>query len=471
VAGCSGGGGGGGDGGETTSASTGDGGGSNASITVQFGADSNFKKVQSEINTILHDNGLADNIKLEVLAGSFTTGDRQTKYKQILNAKQSSPTILMMDNGWTIPFIARDQIANLSKEMPGSLVDKVKNDYFQASVSTATMDGDLYGIPLFADFPTMLYRKDLVREAGYSDSDFSSWQTDSMTWKQFSTVVKDSLEANTDKDYQGYNFQAAAYGGLSCCDFVEWMSSWGGAYFGGFDNLFGPIGDRPITVTEQPVVDSINMVKHFIHGNNPGGKFGDYEGNISPEAVVQYKEESSRKPFQNGNVIFHRNWPYAINAAAPEYGDDLGVMPLPYAVTESESKYDNIGGISSALGGWHLTLNPNASSEKLDAAKQIFQAITQTDAQLRLFELGGWIPPVPDMVASDEAKQLDTIGPYVDSLKVAGENAVPRPVTVVWPQESSQIASEVNASLQGNKQASKAMSDLESSLEQIESSV
>ncbi|MEA5386583.1 twin-arginine translocation signal domain-containing protein [Haloarculaceae archaeon H-GB11] len=143
VAGCTGNG---GDGGDTTT-TTGEGGGSNAGITVQFGADSNFKKVQPEINQILHDNGLAENIKLEVLAGSFTTGDRQTKYKQILNAKQSSPTILMMDNGWTIPFIARNQIANLSKEMPGSLVDKVMNDYFQASVSTATMDGDLYGIP------------------------------------------------------------------------------------------------------------------------------------------------------------------------------------------------------------------------------------------------------------------------------------------------------------------------------------
>ncbi len=29
------------------------------------------------------------------------------------------------------------------------------------------------------------------------------------------------------------------------------MTSYGGAYFGGRENLFGPIGDRPITVEEH----------------------------------------------------------------------------------------------------------------------------------------------------------------------------------------------------------------------------
>jgi len=318
----------------------------------------------------------------------------------------------------------------------------------------------------------MQYRKDLLREAGYSDSDFDTWATESMTWQKFSNVVADAKEAHP--DMTGYNFQGAAYIGLSCCDFVEFMSSWGGSYFGEFDNLFGPVGDRPITVDEQPVVDAINMVRHFIYGENPGGKFGDYAGNISPEAVVQYKEESSRKPFANGNVLFHRNWPYSIKISGAEdaFGTDLGAMPIPYGVEASSSDYGpEIGGIPSALGGWHLTLNPNAPADKKAAGREVLSALTNKNVQMGLFELGGWTPPVPSRINSSRAQDLDLIGRYVDTLAVASKNAVPRPVTRVWPQEAQQINKEVNAAFKRDKSASKAVSDLKAALEQIEESV
>jgi ABC-type glycerol-3-phosphate transport system substrate-binding protein len=215
------------------------------------------------------------------------------------------------------------------------------------------------------------------------------------------------------------------------------------------------------------------MVRHFIYGDNPGGKFGDFAGDIAPEAVVQYKEESSRKPFTNGNVLFHRNWPYSININGAEdaFGEDLGAMPIPYGVTAEESKYGpEIGGIPAALGGWHLTLNPNAAGEKKAAAKEVLGALISEEVQLSMFELGGWIPPVPDRINSDRAKELDVIGRYVDTLAAAAENAVPRPVTRVWPQEAQQINKEINAAFKRDKSANEATTDLKSSLEQIENS-
>ncbi|MFB6152548.1 MAG: extracellular solute-binding protein [Haloarculaceae archaeon] len=486
IAGCTGNGGGDGGGGTTEPGDGGDGGDGGGQITIQFASDDNFKSQQETINEVLHNNGVSDNVKLEILGGSFVSSGRQNKYKNILNAGQKKPTLFMMDNGWTIPFIVRDQIANLSDVLSSSTISTVKNDYLNTMVATAMQDGDLYGVPLFADFGTIQYRKDLVKKAGYSESDFKKWATESMTWKEFSQVVKKSMEANPKK--QGFNFQAASYIGLSCCDFVEFMSSWGGSYFGKFDNLFGPVGDRPITVDEKPVKQSINMIRHFIYGDNPNGNFGDYAGQISPKAVVQYKEESSRKPFTNGNVLFHRNWPYSIDINADDPNkkadepwrekdetaglgqENLGVMPIPYAVTAEESNYGpEIGGIPSALGGWHVTLNPNAPQEKKDAAKQIFRAMTKTEVQLGLLEAGGWLPPVADTVRSDAAKEkTNLISPYLDTLAVAGENAVPRPVTRVWPQEADQVESEVNAAIKREKSASKAMSSLKSSLEELE---
>jgi ABC-type glycerol-3-phosphate transport system substrate-binding protein len=453
-------------------------------VTVQLATDSNFKNSGDAIVQTMRENGgLPSNIDIEWTAGSFESGDRQAKYQQLLNAGNESPTIMMMDNGWTIPFIARDQLTNLSQALPDSMVSTVKDDYVSTMVATATnQDGDLFGVPLFADFPTIQYRKDVLREAGYSDSDFQTWATEPMTWQEFSTVIADGREAlsgmlSGNKTAQGFNWQGKAYVGLACCDMVEFMGSWGGSYFGEFSNLFGPVGDRPITVDEEQVINAIKMMRTFIYGSDDPESLDGYE-QISPKNVVSYTEEPSRTPFTEGRAVALRNWPYSININGqnPEnnednigFGEDLGVMPVPYEVTASESKYGpEIGGSTSALGGWHLTLNPNATDTKKRAALQVFKALQNDQVRLDLFEIGGWIPPIPDLISTERTRQLDIIGRYVDTLQVASENAVPRPVTAVWPQQSSKISQEVNASLRQQKSPADAMSSLKESIEAIE---
>jgi ABC-type glycerol-3-phosphate transport system substrate-binding protein len=443
-------------------------------ITIQWAADTRVADASDEIMQAMRDAGLPDNIDVEILAGSQVTDNRQAQYQQWLSSGRQDPTLMMMDSGWTIPFIAREQLQNLSQSLPNDLVSEVEEEYFQASVNTAQgTDGDLFGIPLFPDFPTMQYRKDLLRNAGYSDSDFDTWATESMSWAEFSQVTKQAMEANSDTQY-GYTFQANVYEGLSCCDFNEFMTSWGGAYFGDpSQNLFGPIGDRPITVDEEPVLDSIRMVRKFIHGSDDPEALGsDYAGNIAPEAVLQWTEEPSRKPFTSGDAIMHRNWPYSIviNGAGDVFGEDLGVMPIPAGVPESEAQYPMTGGPVAALGGWHITMNPNSTAAQKQAAVSVIRAMMQESFALAMFRIIGWIPPKPALLDSSEAAEVDVIGRYTQQLKVAGENAIPRPVTVVWPQQSGRISSQVNAAYAQEKTPEKAMSDLKSQLQQIENS-
>ncbi|KAB1193830.1 extracellular solute-binding protein [Haloferax sp. MBLA0076] len=441
-------------------------------ITVQIAGDTRMADNSDAIIQSMYDAGLPENISVEIIAGSQVTDNRQAQYQQWLNGGREEPTLLMMDSGWTIPFIARDQLQNLSQSLPSEMTSTIEDEYFQASVDTAKgAEGDLYGVPLFPDFPTMQYRKDLLRNAGYTDEDFETWATESMSWEEFSAITKEAMEANPDID-NGFTFQANVYEGLSCCDFNEFMTSYGGTFFGGRDNLFGPVGDRPITVDEEPVLNSIRMVRTLIHGEDDEHALDGITGNISPEAVLQWTEEPSRKPFTGGNAIMHRNWPYSItiNGAEDVFGEDLGVMPIPYGVTPDESEYEGTGGPVAALGGWHMTMNPNAPDEQKSAAVQVLRAMMEPQFQLDNFGIQGWIPPRPELLDSDEAKEVDVIGRYLSALKVAGENAIPRPVTVVWPQQSGKVAQEVNNAYAQEKAPEQAMSDLKSQLEQIEQS-
>jgi ABC-type glycerol-3-phosphate transport system substrate-binding protein len=443
-------------------------GGNGSGTTIQFAADPDLKKIQGKYNDWLHKAGLSKDITVDILAGSSVTDQRQQKYTQWLSANREKPTLLMTDSGWTIPFIARGQLLNLSKNMSDT-AKMVKDEYFEASVNTALgNNGDLYAVPLFPDFPTMQYRKDLVKKAGY-DPEGENWATESITWKRFSEITKDVMKKN--KMRYGFTFQFKAYEGLSCCDFNEFLSSYGGAYFGPLKNLFGPVGKRPITVDEKPVVDSLRMLRTFIYGENDPHALNGITGGIAPTAVLQWTEDPSLKPFTNGKAVMHRNWPYAINinGAEKNFGKDLGVMPIPYGVKESEAKYEGTGGPVAALGGWHAAINPNTQNK--EAAYEAVRAMTKEDVQFKLFEEIGWLPPRPSSLSSKRAKQVPVMGRYLEQLRIAGENAISRPVTVVWPQESAKIAQQANGAVGKNGNPKKAMTQLKSQLEQIESSV
>ncbi|WP_435151695.1 hypothetical protein [Haladaptatus sp. DFWS20] len=116
----------------------------------------------------------------------------------------------------------------------------------------------------------------------------------------------------------GFTFQASLYEGLPCCDFNEFISTWGGAYFGGREYLFGPVGERPITVANPAVVDSVRMIRTFIWGQDDPSALDGYAGGIAPTGVLTWIEDTSYSPFGAGDAVMHRNWPYAINSAGAE---------------------------------------------------------------------------------------------------------------------------------------------------------
>ena len=440
------------------------------SNTVQWLAGTNEKGASEDIKKALYNAGLSRDITLEIISGPSNTSTKKQQLQRWLDAEIGKPDLIEMDSGWMIPFIVRDQVLNLTKSevFPDSLVQKVESDYFEASVKTAKdpQTGDLYGVPLFPDFPTLLYRRDLVEKAGYNPKK-ENWAKKSITWKKFARVTRDVLDQNNDLQY-GYTFQASSYEGLSCCDFNEFMSSWGGAYFGGQENLFGPIGKRPVTIDTKAVTDSIRMVRTFIEGPNAPNTLSDYPGPISPRAVLAWTEQPSLAPFSKGRAVANRNWSYAIlqTGAKDVFGNRLGVMPIPYAVTKQESQYKNIGGPTAALGGWNNAINPY--SENVEKCVQVLEAMAKPSFKYKMFELLGYIPPEPDLLNSQKAKQTPIIGDYVEQLQIAGKNAIPRPVTTVWPQESTKISQHVNNAYGGGITPKQAAETLQSEIKKIE---
>jgi ABC-type glycerol-3-phosphate transport system substrate-binding protein len=434
--------------------------------TVQWAGNQVDKQNAGNINQALQRAGLSNDIQVEVIATSEVSEDVQQQYRQWLSAGRSQPDILRMDSGWTIPFIARNQILNLNQAMSQDAVNRIKQDNFTASVNTASApNGDLYAVPYFTDLPTIQYRKDWVTDAGF-DPEGENWATEPMSWQKFSRVIAQTKQqANTQ---YGYAWQGANYEGLSCCTFNELMTTWGGAYFGSRDNLFGPVGDRPVTVDEQPVIQAIRMGRTFIHGQGDQSSLQGYQ-QISPQATLQWTEGPTQSAFMNGNAVAMRWWPSGLYGAAQKYGNRLGVMPIPYGVQPNEAQYEGTGGTAAALGGWHLAVNPNSQNQQ--AAVQVVEAVSQPEFRNFEFNTLGYLPSDASYLRTNRAQQVDIWGNYIDTLRIAGDSAIPRPVTVVWPDESAAIAESVNGALAQQQAPDQAMSSLKSTLQDIEESI
>ncbi|RKD97037.1 ABC-type glycerol-3-phosphate transport system substrate-binding protein [Halopiger aswanensis] len=420
---------------------------------------------EPSVQQALWDAGLDENIRVEIQTVVSDSAQRMQTTQSALEAGRAPPDIHMMDSGWTIPFILRDQTVNLSEHLSDETLETVENDYLEAVVETARHPetDDLHGLPLFPDLGFTLYRQDLIEEAGH---DPSGWGEEPPSWEEFATAVADA-QAESGVNY-GYTTQGAAYEGLSCCTFNEVMTSWGGAYYGGADNLF-TAGDRPITVTDENVVDAIRMMRAFIDGDDPNALDGYPE--ICPSAIVQWTEQESLSPFEDGEAVAHRNWSFSIAATGSEeaFGEHLGVTTKPYAVSQEEAEYGGVGGTTSALGGWNLVVSPY--SERQDEALQVLEAFASEEVMMTIFELQGFLPPIIELVTEASEEEIGPIARYTETVQRASENAIPRPVTDVWPEQSALIYQQVNAAYRGAKSPETAMNDLEEQLAQSETEV
>ncbi|GAB3673077.1 ABC transporter substrate-binding protein [Halopiger thermotolerans] len=435
-------------------------------MTVEYATAPLFGDIQDQLIESMRNAGLPENISVEFSTGVWGADDQQDRYTQILQAGQSTPDVMLTNFSYTSAFAPRGWLVDLNKALPQEKLDELENDYHQTMVDSMRWEGGLYGIPQFVDIPAILYRKDYVRNAGY-DPEGENWATEPMTWSEFSDIVSDTVEEN-DLDH-GYTL-TLNHRTIAHQTGYEKLVTMGGNYFGDMENQHGPIGDRPITVDDGPVIETLRLLRTFMHGSDDEYALEDVSGDILPSEALGWDTQPSQESFQAGQAAFHRNWSYAIAQFAGEdaFGEDLGVMPFPYGVPKDEAKYEGTGGTNATLGGWHLSLNPN--SENLPAAVELIKAMTSDQFYLDIFELTGSTPPKPELYESDQAAEVPIMSRYLDTLRLQSENQWVHPINSIWDSQSDAIAEEFTACLEQKQSPEEAAAAAQEAVEEIEQS-
>lgn len=340
---------------------------------------------------------------------------RSSMIKNAESKGGSNYDVLSVDVVWTAEFAANGYLA----ELPSSLDT---SGYLKAAVDSGTYFNKLYAFPATSDGAMLYYRKDLLAAAGVAVP---------KTWTEMKAACAAVKAKGVTIDCYGGQFQK--YEGLTC-NFAEMVNSAGGEF---------------LSSDGKPTVNSAKAVAGVQWAVNA---FND--GTI-PKAALTWKEEESRTAFQDGKLLFLRNWPYVYSLANKTDGSSsvagkFGVAPIP---GETGVGVSTLGGHN--MGVSKYTKNKGTALEFIkwwnNAENQKANTIATSNA--------------PTWVALYSDTELTSKFEYLPVLKSSIDNAKARPKAVKYGDVTLAIQDAAYGALNGQTAPQAAMDALQTKLE------
>jgi trehalose/maltose transport system substrate-binding protein len=336
-------------------------------------------------------------------------------------AQTDEYTILNLDVVWTAEFAANRYVV----ELPQDEFDL--ENFLEPAVNTAKYRDKLYAVPVYSDGGLLYYRKDLLDAAGVTSAP--------KTWAELQDACA-KVKANPANASLGcYAGQFEKYEGLTV-NFSEAVQSAGGSIL---DDSGKPTVDTP---------EAKEGLNFLVNGMTSGA---------IPQAAATYKEEEGRRAFQDGQLIFHRNWPYVYAKATMTDGSSqiagkFAVAPLP--------GLDGPG--VSTLGGHNFAISSFAKNKA--TALDFIKFFTSEEAERSNLLATSQAPTRSSLY--DDAELVAQF-PYLTTLKESILAAVPRPQAVKYGDVTAAIQEAAYSAMNGETSTDAALADLQSKLESL----
>lgn len=345
--------------------------------------------------------------------------------EELLKRGAAGPDVYGIDVIW--PGILGEYFIDLRPYFAGQV-----SAHFPVIWTSFLISDKLVAIPRTAGIGLLYYRTDLLHEYGY--------RSPPQTWDELEKMadrIQQGERSKGKKQFWGFVWQGAASEALTC-DALEWQVSEGG----------GQIieVDKTITVNNPGTIRAWQRAAHWV-------------GSISPPSVVTYRELDALNLWLAGDAAFMRNWAGAVfdsQGQRSSIQDKFDVSLLPGG---------DAPGVST-LGGSGLAVS--RSSAHRAEALQLIRFLSSRDAQLERSLAASETATRPEIY---EIPEVLRAYPHFALLNQAlRSGVVSRPSRVSgkkYEDVSNAYAKAVHSVLTGQKNASRAVADLESELVQI----
>ncbi|GAA1840200.1 ABC transporter substrate-binding protein [Microlunatus capsulatus] len=344
----------------------------------------------------------------------------QQRQQMIQNTqiKDTKMAVLSVDNVWTAEFAANGYIVPLPADQFPT------DDFVPATVNSGTYFNKLYAYPTSSDGGLLYYRKDLLDKYDLQPP---------TTFDEMKAACKTIKDGEGDAKLNCFAGQYQKYEGLTV-NFAEAVNSAGGV-------IVGEDGKANVNTPEAKAgLDALS------------GMFAD--GTI-PKGAITWQEEQGRQAFQDGELIFHRNWPYVYALAQKTDGSSKVAGKFDVAALPGIS-----GPGVSSLGGHNFGIAANA--ENKGTAADFIKYFGSAEVQ-KSNALATSAAPTRSALYSDP--DMVKKYPYMPILLKSIETAQPRPKAVKYGDVTLAIQDAAYGTLQGQQTSDAALSGLQTKLE------
>ena len=329
--------------------------------------------------------------------------------------------VIMLGGIWTAPLASKNALLPIADYL-GKWDDKA--NFYDAMIDDGAYKGVNYGLPLYSDTRTCLYRKDILETAG---------------------ITEDKVPANWD-DFRAMAQAVAKAGGSAAASPVFWNH------------------DKSIGL-QQSFAQLMLQAGGTYWGDDGSAQFSSDAGQAALEYMVSFFKDnlsninqvysgSGMTPIVEGSSVTHFGSVTTINNARTNAPD---ITPQIIASKPLAAK----AGGAPVTSAWVNKLAISARTKDPDAAWELLSFLTNKDNSETLSDLYGGLPARKDIL---DAAYLKDIPP---ELPAAAQYVVPQPAHPNMLVIAPQINTSVEKALRMQADVKSVLAELDSKLNEI----
>ncbi|MFB5662401.1 ABC transporter substrate-binding protein [Alteribacillus sp. HJP-4] len=353
------------------------------------------------------------NIKVNYQEMPADTGQQHDQYVTAFSSGSTEIDVFDADVIWPAEFGAAGYAMELDRFIEADGIDL--DEYFPSTVEAGQVGGKQYALPKFTDAGLLYYRSDIVDEPP-------------STWDELIEMAGE-YQGEEGTEY-GYLMQANQYEGM-VVNATEFIGAYGG-------QVIDENGD--VVINSEESIAGLEKMAEIVNAE------------FVPNDILSFQETETANSYIQGSSVFARNWPYMQAMTSDEEESDVVDNVEFTTLPEGDA------GSAAGLGGWMAMISAN--TEHPEESWEFVKFMSSEESQKFTATEGGRAPTREALYDDEEVKEASPIFANEDFVETL-QNAVPRPVSPIYPEISDIMQVEISKVLSGDISAEEAVQNME----------